>query len=167
MCSHVAGVPALRDDSSVRPYCAIGVHLVHAVGLIVVLALLAFQAGIQLSAETHALTGLDQRHFGPNTQRLTNDLVANSQREVLGAPAAGDGVHVGAAHAAGVDGDVDVAVAEGLERQLPPSLGPVGSRSWGTHVHLGKGAPALEVLHSEAGGGIGVTHRGWSRSSRM
>jgi hypothetical protein len=36
-------------------------------------------------------------------------------------------VHVGAAHAAGVDGDVDVALAEGLERELPWFLGPAGS----------------------------------------
>jgi hypothetical protein len=41
MRSHVAGIASLSDNSSFRPDGAISIHLVHAIGLIVILALLA------------------------------------------------------------------------------------------------------------------------------
>ena len=118
MCSHMAAVPALRDNSGIGPYCAICIHLMHAVGLIVVLALFALEAGIQLRTEAHALAGFHQRDFGPDSQGLANDLVADGQREVLVAPAAADGVHIGAADPAGLDLDLDIIVFEWLGRDL-------------------------------------------------
>ena len=118
MCSHMTGVPSLRDNSGVGPYGTVRILLMHTVRLIVVLALLALQAGVQLGAEAYALPRLDQRHLGTDTQSLANDLVANRQREVLVSPTAADGVHVGTADAAGLDLDLDVEIFEGLGDDL-------------------------------------------------
>jgi hypothetical protein len=94
----------------------------HTVGLIVVLALLALQAGVQLGTQAYALPGLDQRHLGADTHGFANDLVANGQREVLVSPAAADGVYIGTADAAGLDLDLDVEIFEGLGDDLEEQL---------------------------------------------
>jgi hypothetical protein len=121
MRSHVAGIASLSDNSSFRPDGAISIHLMHTVGLIVILALLALQARVQLGAHTYALPGLDQRHLGPDTKSLPNDLVANSQREVLLAPAATDSVHIRTTNTASLDLDLDIKVLEGLGGNLEGS----------------------------------------------
>lgn len=64
MGADVAGVPALGDDAGLGPDGAVGVELVHAVGLVIVLALLTLQAGVELGADADALTRLDQRDLG-------------------------------------------------------------------------------------------------------
>lgn len=118
MRSHVAGISSLSDNSRIRPHGAISIHLVHTVGLIVILALLTLQARVQLSAHTYALPGLDQRHLGPDTESLPNDLVANSQREVLLAPASTDSVHIRATNTASLNLDLDIIILKGLRSNL-------------------------------------------------
>jgi hypothetical protein len=114
----VAGVAALGDDAGLGPDGAVGIELVDAVGLVIVLALLALQAGVELGADADALARLDQSDLGPDAQGLANDLVADAEGEALAAPAAADGVDIGAADAAGLDLDLDIVVLEGLGRDL-------------------------------------------------
>jgi hypothetical protein len=110
--TYMTRVAALRDDARLGPYRAVCIHLVHAVGLVVVFTLFAFEARVELGAEAHTLAGLHQRDLGPDTQSFANDLVTDAEGEVLVAPAAGDGVHVGGADAAGLDLNLDVVILE-------------------------------------------------------
>lgn len=118
MHADMACEPTIRNDIRARPDGTIGINLMHAISLIVVLALLALQTRVDLGADADALALLDQRHFGPDPHRFPDDFVAAAEGEVLGAPAAGDGVHVGAADAAGFDLHVDIVVFEWLGFEL-------------------------------------------------
>lgn len=113
-----------------------------AVGLIVVLALLAFQAAPALGTNTDPLARLDQSNFGSHSERLANDLVSHAQREVLLAPATGDGVNIRAADTTGLNLDIDVVVAKWL---------------WLVLI-LVEGGPGVSGLNLEAGEGLWINH---------
>lgn len=73
--ANVGGVAALADDARLGPLGAVCVdHEDRAVGLVVVLALLAFTAGVGLSADADTLAFLDQGHFGANANCTADDL---------------------------------------------------------------------------------------------
>lgn len=103
---------------------------VRAIILVRSLALRALEARPNLGADADAVALLDPGPDGlANLDSLTNHLVADTQGALIVAPAACDGVDVRAAHAAGLDLDVDVLVPERLGRQLllfklVPSFGP-------------------------------------------
>jgi hypothetical protein len=105
-------------DGPVVVRAAVRVDGVRAVVLLPGPAVGARQVGVDLGAAADAVADLDVLDRGADAHGAPDDLVADDERHRLLAPAARDGVHVGAAHAACVDGDVDVVGAEGLEREL-------------------------------------------------
>ena len=117
MCANMARIPALRDRA-VGVRRAKRIDRVGAIVLLVCLAVLARQVGADLRTNTHAVADLDGLHVLADLDSLADDLVADANGERAAAPAAVDGVDIAAADAAAVDGDVDVAVFEGLELEL-------------------------------------------------
>jgi len=113
---------ATLSDRAILIRCAVRVDRVRAVVLLVRLAVVAGQVGLDLGAYTDAVADFDGRDIFADLDGLADDLVADAewQRDIF-APAAGDGVDVGGADSAGVNGDVDVAVFEGLELELSAS----------------------------------------------
>ena len=77
--SHVRRVAALGDDASAGPDGAVGVELLGAVGLVVVLALFAAQAGPGLGTDTDALALLGQGDFGADTDDTADDLCTRTR----------------------------------------------------------------------------------------
>lgn len=114
----MAGVAA-HGDSSVGVRRAIGVDGVGAVVLLVGFAVSAGQIGRDLGAHASAIANLEVLHILADLDDLADDFVADAERKRdIGAPATGDGVDVTGADAAGVNGNVDVAVAKGLQLEL-------------------------------------------------
>lgn len=73
--AHVRGVPTLADDTGVWPLGAVSVDLqVGAVGLILVLALLAGAAGVGLGTDADALAFFDEGYFGTDSDCTADDL---------------------------------------------------------------------------------------------
>lgn len=83
-----------------------------AVVLIVGLAELALQAGLDLSADTNTVSNLDGRHLVTDFDRLANDLMTDANGERAIAPTASDGMNIRAANPAALDFDVDITVFE-------------------------------------------------------
>jgi hypothetical protein len=96
---------------------AVCVDRVGAVVLLVGFAVVAREVGTNLGTNAGAVANLDVLDRGSDLDDLANDLVAYTERErdVL-APAAGDGVDVGSADTAGIDGDVNIVLFKLLER---------------------------------------------------
>lgn len=85
-----------------------------AVGLVLVLALTAVKARVDLGTDTDALAGLGESDLGADTEDLADDFVSDGKRVGgVGAPFAVDLVKVTGADTAGVNLDVDVVVAKG------------------------------------------------------
>jgi hypothetical protein len=97
------------------------VDLVGAVVLLVGLAVVASQVGADLRTNTNTVTDLHLGDLGADLDDLANDLVAyaEGQRDVL-SPSSGDGVDVGSADTAGINGYVDIVVLKLLEGKLAP-----------------------------------------------
>jgi hypothetical protein len=95
------------------------VDLVGAVVLLVGLAVVASQVGANLRANTNTVADLHLGDLGANLDNLANDLVsyAEGQRDIL-SPSSSDGVDVGSADTAGINGNVDIIILELLERKL-------------------------------------------------
>lgn len=74
MSPDVRRISSLAHDSRVRPHCTVSIELMHTVGFIVVLALLALQTRVALRANSDSLPRLDERDFGSNTECCTNNL---------------------------------------------------------------------------------------------
>lgn len=85
-----------------------------AVVLVITLAILAFQARRNLSADTNTVADLDGRHLVTDFDGFTNDLVSDTEGQWCLSPAACDAMNVGTADTAGVNLDVDVSVTEWL-----------------------------------------------------
>jgi hypothetical protein len=93
--------------------------LVGAVVFLVVLALGACKIGTNLSADTRAVTNLDLGDLGADLYDLSDNLVSNAEgKGDLLSPSSADGVDIGSANTASIDGDVDVMLLEFLEGQL-------------------------------------------------
>lgn len=118
MRTNMARIPSLAYDPSIRPNSAIGINLVPAISLIVLLTLLTVKTRVYLRPNSHSFPNFDERYFGTNFESFADDLVAYAKREVLGSPAAGDGVDITTANTAGVDLDVDIVVAKRLWGEL-------------------------------------------------
>lgn len=85
----VAGITTLGNHTAVLlgPLTSIRVdHDVRAVSLVLVLALLALAAGEGLRAHADALPFFDQRHLGSHADGRPQDLMADSEREMLRSP---------------------------------------------------------------------------------
>lgn len=117
MCSDVAGVATLRDGA-VFVWCAECVNAVGAVVLLIRLAVVASQVCADLRTDTDTVADFDGLDVFANLDRLAYHLVADADGQWAVAPAAVDGVDIGAANAAAFDGDVNVAVLELLELEL-------------------------------------------------
>lgn len=89
-----------------------------AIVLIVALALRALEARPDLRSDADAVADLDRLDGGPDFHGLADDLVADADGRGRVAPAARDGVHVGAADAAALDLDVDIVVTKLLGLEL-------------------------------------------------
>ena len=117
MGANVGGVAALADGA-VGVLGGKGVDGVGAVVLLVGLAVGAGQIGADLGADADAVAGLGRLDVGADLEHAADDFVADADGQGTVAPAAIDGVHVGAADAAAVDGDVDITRFERLEGEL-------------------------------------------------
>jgi hypothetical protein len=117
MRSYMARITALRDGA-VLIRAAVRIHRTGTVILLTDLAIRARQVGVDLGANPYAIPDLDGPDVVADADRAPDHLVSDAQRHGLLAPAARDGVHVGTAHAAGVDGDVHVVAFKGLEFEL-------------------------------------------------
>lgn len=115
--AHVAGVTTL-SHGAVAVLCAIGVDGVGAVVLLVGLAVVAGQVGLDLRSHADAVADLDRLHVLADLDGFTDDFVTNAEGHGGLAPAAADGVNVRRADTTSVDGNVNVAVFEGLEGEL-------------------------------------------------
>jgi hypothetical protein len=105
--------------------CAVGVlsticvDLVGAVVFLVVLALVASKIGTNLSTDSGAVSDLDSGDLVTNLDDLANNLVsyAERQRKFL-SPSSSDGVDIGSANTASIDGNVNIVLLKLLERKL-------------------------------------------------
>lgn len=69
----VRGVATLRNDAGALPERTVGVALVHAVGLVVVLALAAVEARVGLCADADARALLDEGDLGADADGCAYD----------------------------------------------------------------------------------------------
>lgn len=113
-----------------------------AVCLIVVLALAALQAGVNLSSNTNSLSLLGERHLGPNPEDLADDLVSYGERIRTGAPVTADGVPITGADTTALNLDIDIIVAQ---------------RSWLPRVLL-EVQPVISTGRLEAGELFRISH---------
>jgi hypothetical protein len=125
----MAGVATLCH-SAIGVLRSICVNRVGAVVLLVRLAVVAGQIGTNLRTNTSAVANLELGDLGADLDDLSNDLVpyAERQRDVL-SPATGDGVDVGGADTAGVNGNVNIMLLELLEGQLQMCQSQLRSQS--------------------------------------
>ena len=83
------------------------------------LAVVTCKICANLGAYTGPVANLEVLDLGADLDDFADDLMAYAEREGnVVAPAAGDGVDIGRADTAGIDGDVDVVVFEFLKWQL-------------------------------------------------
>ena len=71
-----------------------------------------------MGTDTDTIADLDRLDVFADLYGLADDFVTNADGEWAVAPASIDGVDVRAADSAAVNGDVDIAVFEGLELEL-------------------------------------------------
>jgi len=115
---------ATLAEGAILVGCTVCVHSVRAVVLLVRLAVCASQVCLNLRTNTDAVADLDGFDCITDLHGLADHLVADAERKGCIAPAASDGVDVGRANTAHVNGDVDVTVLERLELEL--ALGEFG-----------------------------------------
>lgn len=89
-----------------------------AVVLVVGLADLALETGLDLSADTDTVANFTGRHFVANLDHFPNDFMTHANGQWAFAPAASDCMDVGAADTACFDLNVDVAILEWLRLEL-------------------------------------------------
>jgi len=156
----MARVATLRKCAIHWPRCTVRVDLVGAVVLLVRLAVAAGQVGANLCTNTDTVADLDGLHIFADLDCLSDDLVADADGQRSLTPAAVDGVDVRSAYTAALDGNVNVAVLEGLELELGWLLARRHAVHQGalTNLLLLEGGPLLLVLNHEASGGLWVTH---------
>ena len=113
--------------------------------LVLGLAEVALQTRLDLSADADAITLSDAADVLAHADCAADNLVADAEGSLEIAPAARHGVHIGAAHAAGINFDVDIVILKGL----------------GLELSLVELVPCLGPVDAETGEGIGVSHFGW------
>jgi hypothetical protein len=110
--------------------------------LVLGLAEVALQTRLDLSADADAVTLSDAADVLAHADCAADNLVADAEGALEIAPAARHGVHIGAAHAAGIDFDVDIVVLKGL----------------GLELSLVELVPCLRPDDAETSEGIRVSH---------
>jgi hypothetical protein len=126
MDTNVRGVTALGDVSGVHVLLTPSVDLVSAVGLVVVLALLALQAAVDLSTNTDTLSNLGEGDLGANLDDLADNLVTDGERVRAVTPVTVDLVHVTGADTAALNLDINVLLVEGTgSKVILLEVGPV------------------------------------------
>lgn len=131
--------------------------------LLICLTDAALQTSLDLRTHTNAITHFHGRDLGANFHRFANHLVAHADREGALAPAAADGVDIGATDAAGVNLNVYIIVFEGFGFELR-----VGSTSMdrlicgehGPYFFLLELGPFGLVFDHEAFKSVWVSHLG-------
>ena len=125
-----------------------------AIVLVGIFAVGALEASPDLCADADTITLLDGLDVLADPDGLANDFVAYAERTLELAPAASDGVHVGAADAAALDLDVDVGPGKGLglefaSLELVPCLGRVDGEAlkgiWVAHLGCLSGESVVSV----------------------
>ena len=131
-----------------------------AVVLVIALAILAFQARRNLSANTNTVANLDGRHLVTNFDGFPNDLVSDTKGQWGFSPATGDAVDVGTANTAGVDLDVDITVTERLCLELHRDFEHMSGLWLGVCAHLLflEVTPLLVGFNHEPLKGVWVSH---------
>ena len=137
-----------------------------AVVLIITLALLALEAGPDLSSNTDPVSNLAAGHLVANLDCMANNLVANTDGQRNFTPASIDAVDVGAADTAALNLDVDVVGAELLRFELcrmSASLPFISKlpQLRSTNLLLLESGPVLLAFDHEAFECVWVTHVGW------
>jgi hypothetical protein len=89
-----------------------------AIILIPALTVLTLETRPNLRSHPDSIPNLDGLDLGTDFNRFTDDLVPDAQGHGRITPAAGDGVHVGAADTAADDADVDVPGSEDFGGEL-------------------------------------------------
>jgi hypothetical protein len=97
-----------------------------------------------------------------NLDDLSNDLVANAKREGSVTPASSDGVKIGSANTASLNGNVDIVLLELLELEFALlEVGPRRRRQSAPccrRIIIVMYLPLLVVVDHEALSSLGVTH---------
>lgn len=140
---------------------AVGVDGVRAVVLLVRLAVVAGEIGLDLSANADAVADLDCLHVLADLDGFADDLVADADWQWALAPSAGDRVDIAATDTAALNSDVDVAVLEWLELELCDALvrpQEVDDVKEDPYLLLLKVLPVLLVLDHETLGSLWVRH---------
>ena len=117
MTSHMTTIPALRD-SPILVRRSKRINSIGAVVLLVRLAVIARQICLDLRSYAHTIADFDSLDIFADLDGLADNLMTNTDGQWTFAPAAVDGVNIGSADTAAVDGNVDVAVFEGLELEF-------------------------------------------------
>ena len=89
-----------------------------AVVLVVLLADVTLQAGLNLSSHANTVSDLDGLDLVADLDRMANDFVTDAKGERAATPTSADGVDVTGANTASLNGNVDVVVLEWLWLEL-------------------------------------------------
>lgn len=111
--SRVRRVSSLGGEPGIEIRGTIGINLVLAVRLVLILALAALQARVDLSTDTDSLADLCKSDFRTDPDDLADDFMSDGQRVWAVTPVTADGVTVTGADTAAFCLDVDVVVAKG------------------------------------------------------
>lgn len=156
------GVASLRDRA-ILVWSAERIHGIWAVIFLVGLAVVAGQVCLNLRTDTGTVTDFDGLHILSDLDDLSHDLMADADWKRAFTPASVDGVNVGTADAAAVNGDVDVTVFEWLELELPLlSVTSNGFSCRRTNLLLLEVLPFRLILDHETGGILWIRHLCWS-----
>lgn len=120
MNARVGRVATLGDVVGPRIRGPVRVDLLEAVRLVVVLAVPALEAGVDLRPDADPLSHLDEGDLGAHPEHFADDLVADGKRVGHRSPVPAERVHIAGANTAALDLDVDIVVAK--RSGLPTAL---------------------------------------------
>lgn len=129
--------------------------------LVVRLAKLAFQTGTDLCANADPVSNLDGCNFVADFDSLANNFMADADWEWAVAPAAIDGMNVGAANPAALNFDVNITILELLRFELgmwSVARQSGASDSMAAHFFLLKFTPLALIFNHVALEGLGIRH---------
>jgi len=105
------------SDTAIGVCAVVSVDHIRAVVFVLVVAELALQARRDLGTNTNTVADLDLADLVTNSDSLADDFVTNAERTLEVSPTASNGVNIRATNTAGLDLDIDIAIAPGLGRK--------------------------------------------------